>query len=94
MFLFQNNLNKIKFFKKTFLLVNTSMELIPRMPFIWFYNANVKFAKKFERIICIIYINIELLVITNQVKSINKKKFAKVILNKNFKIFIMDIATL
>ena len=37
---------------------------------------------------------IKAVLITNQIKIINRKKFAKIVLNKSFKIFIVHFAFL
>lgn len=39
-FLLQNNLVKVRFLGETFLLADTKMELVLRMPFLFVSNAN------------------------------------------------------
>lgn len=45
-FLLKDNLGKIQFFKETFLLTDTSMEVILEMLFLSFSNTDITFAKK------------------------------------------------
>ena len=42
----QNKLEKVWFFEETFLLADTSMEVILGMPFFTLLNANVQFVEK------------------------------------------------
>ena len=42
-FLFQDSLERVRFFEKTFLLVDTSMEVVLRMLFLAFSNAEFQF---------------------------------------------------
>ncbi len=44
-FLLQNNLRRVQFFEETFLLTNTSIEMILGILFLSLSNANVKFVK-------------------------------------------------
>lgn len=44
-FLRQNSLGKIWFFEETFLLANTSMEVILEIPFLSFSNIDIEFAE-------------------------------------------------
>lgn len=45
-FLIQKNLEKVWFFEETFLLTDTSMEVILEMHFSSFSNVNIKFAEQ------------------------------------------------
>lgn len=45
-FLVYNKLDKIQFFKKTFLLVNTSMKVVLIIFFLSFNNADIEFTKQ------------------------------------------------
>ena len=42
----QNRLGKIQFFERTFLLADTSMEVILGMLFLTFSNVDIQFAEK------------------------------------------------
>ena len=44
-FLVQDSLKKVWFFEETFLLADTSMKLVLKMPFLFFSNTDVKFAE-------------------------------------------------
>ena len=42
-FLLQDSLEKVQFFEETFLLADTSVEVVLKMPFIFFSNADFQF---------------------------------------------------
>lgn len=44
-FLLQNSLERVRFFEKTFLLVDINIEMILRIPFVSFDNADIKFGE-------------------------------------------------
>ncbi len=44
-FSLQNNQKKVRFFEKTFLLANTSIEVVLGMLFLSFSNTDIKFAE-------------------------------------------------
>lgn len=79
-FLIQNKFEKAKFFKKTFLLANTSIKIVLKIYFSFFSNINIKFAKVKE-LIQKSYTIAKILLTINQVKLINNKKFAKAALD-------------
>lgn len=93
-FLLQDSLKKVRFFKKTFLLADTNMEVILRMIFLSMSNVDVEFAMKSEKLTWRSYIAIKILSTTNRVKLINKSIFAKAALDENSEIFIVQITTL
>lgn len=88
----QNRLKKVWFFEKTFLLADTSMGLVLEMLFLTFSDADLWFAKK--ELIWISYTIAEALPTTNKVKLIDKKEFAKVILDRNSETFMVNIASI
>lgn len=45
-FLLWDKLGKIRFFRETFLLANTSMEVILEMPFLTLSSADIRFAER------------------------------------------------
>ena len=45
-FQIEDKFGRAWFFQKSFLLGNTSMEMVLEMPFLIFSNANIQFAKK------------------------------------------------
>lgn len=44
-FSIQDNLKRVQFFEKTFLLADSSMEMALEMPFLSFSNANIEFTE-------------------------------------------------
>lgn len=44
-FLLQDSLEKVLFFEENFLLVNTSIEVVLKMPFLFLSNIEVEFAE-------------------------------------------------
>ncbi len=44
-FLFQDSLRRVQFFDKTFLLADTSIEVVIEMPFLSFNNADIEFTE-------------------------------------------------
>lgn len=91
-FLIQDKLGKIRFFEETFLLADTSMEMVLGMLFLTFSNKNIQF--KAGSLTWRSYTIFEALHIARQVKLIDKYEFAKVVLDKNFKTFVIYIAIL
>lgn len=75
------------------MLANTSIKVVFDMPFLFLNNADIEFAK-LEKPIQRSYDIAEPLLITNQIKLISKKEFAKVAPNENFKTYVMHITAL
>lgn len=63
------------------------------MSFLFLSNINIKFAK-LEKLIWKSYTTVKTLLITNQVELTDIKKFAKTVLDKNFKTFVLYITAL
>lgn len=84
-FFLQNSLKKVQFFKKTFLLADISMEVVLRISFFFFNNGN--FQLNIRELNWSSYIIAEVLSTTTKVELINKKKFAKAILDRKFRSF-------
>ncbi len=74
------------------MLADTSIEMVLKMPFLSLSNANVKFAE-LEKLTYRSYITTKALANISWVKLIDKKEFAKAILDENFETFVMHIAT-
>lgn len=91
-FSLQNSLRKIRFFKKTFLLANTNMEMVLRILFLAPSNINCQFIT--EELTCKSYIIVEILPSTSRVELINKREFAKAALNKSSETFVIYISVL
>lgn len=62
------------------------------MLFLTFSKTNIQFAEK--KFICRFYTIVKALLIIKQIDLINKKKFAKLALDKNFETFIVHVAVL
>ncbi len=92
-FSLQDNLRRVWFFEKTFLLANISMEVVLEMPFLFFSNIDVEFAE-LKKLIWRSYMAAEALPTTNRVELISKKKFAKTVLDENFETFVVHVAVL
>lgn len=67
--------------------------MVLRIFFLFISNTIIKFAE-LRKFIERFYDTIEVLSTTNKIELIDKRKFAKVILNNNFKIFVIYVATL
>lgn len=80
-------------FKKTFLLANTSIEIVLEISFLSLNNINIKFAE-LKKLTWRSYTTIEALPTAYQIELIKKRKLAKLALDKNFKTFTMYIAAL
>ncbi len=92
-FSLQNSLGKVWFCEETFLLADTSMEVVLRMLFLSLSNANVKFAE-LEKFTWRSYILAGALPITSWVELINKREFAKTVLDKNSETFVIYVSAL
>lgn len=71
----EERLGKTRFIQKTFLIVNTTLEVIFKILFLIFSNINIQFTQ--EELIQRSYTTKKALPTTNQVEFINKKEFAK-----------------
>lgn len=75
------------------MLADTSMKVILVISFLYFSNIDMKFAK-LRKLTWWSYNTIEVLFTTYIVKLINTREFAKVVLNKNSKTYILYITAL
>ncbi len=91
-FSLQDKLGKVQFFEGTFLLVDTSIKVVPGMPFLTFSNVDIWFAEK--ELIWRSYTTAEALATTRWVNLIDKKEFAKAALDENSETFVVHVATL
>ncbi len=91
-FSLQDSLGRVWFFEKTFLLADTSMEVVLGMLFLALSNADFQFGV--EKLIWRSYTIAEALPTTSQVKLIDKREFANVALDKNSETFIMHVTAL
>ena len=91
-FLILDKQNRIWFFQKTFLLTNTTIEVVPRILFLTFSNANIQFAEK--KPTWRFYTTKKALSSTQKIELINKEKLAKAALNENIEVFMVYISFL
>ncbi len=92
-FLLQDSLRRVQFFEKTFLLADTSIEVVLEMSFLSLGNIDIKFAE-LEKLTWRSYTIAEALPTTSWVKLIDKSEFAKAARDKNSKNFVMYISVL
>ena len=92
-FLLQDSQGKVRFFNENFLLANTNMKVVLKMPFLSFSNANVELAE-LGKFTWRLYTVTEALPTTSWIKLIGKRKFAKAALDENSKTFIVHVSAL
>ena len=83
--------SKIRFFVETFLRADTNIEVVSKMLFLTLNNVNIQFNT--ESLTWKSYTIAKALFTAKQVELINKYKFAKAVLDKNSKTFVMCIVT-
>ncbi len=91
-FSLQDSLRRVRFFEETFLLVNTSMEVVLGMPFLALSNTDFQFGAK--KLTWRSYTIAEALSTTSRGKLIDKREFAKAALDENLETFIMHVSAL
>ena len=72
-------------------MADISAEVVPGMPFLTFTNADVQFVEK--ELIWKSYTTAEALLTTKQVELINKKEFAKPVLDEKSETFVIHVAS-
>lgn len=87
----KDKLGKARFFQKIFLLIDVSIEVILRMLFLILNNANIQFAKK--KLTWKFYTIVKVLSTIKKIRIMNKKKFAKMALDKNIKGFVVYLTS-
>lgn len=92
-FSLRDNLERIRFFEETFLLADTSIEIVLRISFLFLSNVDIKF-EKLGNLIWRSYNNIEALATISWVKLIDKGEFAKTAVDENTKNFVIHIIAL
>ena len=83
----QDKLGKVRLFEETFLLADTSMEVVLGMPFLTLPDADIRL--EWRR-----YTTAEALPTTQRVELIDKKEFAVAALNENDETFVVHVVTL
>ncbi len=91
-FSLQDSLGRVRFFKETFLLADTSMEVVLGMLFLALSNANFQFGA--EKLTWRTYTVAEALPTTSRVKLIDIREFARAALVENSKTFVVHISAL
>ena len=87
----EDKLGRARFFQETFLLADIYAEVVLGMPFLTLSNVNVQFVEK--KLTWRFYTTAKALPTSKWVELIDKKEFAKVALDENFKIFVVHIAS-
>ena len=91
-FSIQDKLGRARFFEETFLLADTSMEVVLGMPFLALSNADIQFDT--ESFTWRSYSTAEALPTTRRVELIDKHEFAKAALDENSETFVVHVAAL
>ena len=90
--LVKNKLGRVRFFQKTFLLANISLEVVLEMAFLTFNKADIWFIE--QELVWRTYMAVKALLTTRRVEIIDKKEFAVAALNIDNKTFVVLIAAL
>lgn len=89
----QDSQKSVRFFEKTFLLTDINIKVVLGIRFLVLSNTNIEFTK-LEKLMWRSYIIVEALFTTSRVKLIDKKEFAKEVLDKNSETFVIYISAL
>ena len=84
--------SRTRFFQKTLLLADTTIEMVLGMPFLTLSNANIQFAEK--ELTWRSYTAEETLPTMQKIQPINKKEFAKAALDENIEAFVVHVSSL
>ena len=88
----KDKLGQTCFFQKTFLLANVGVKVVLRMLFLTRSNLNIQFDKK--KLTWRSYTTAKTFSTTKWAELINKKEFAKAVLDENSKTFVLHVAAL
>ena len=91
-FSIQDELGKIRFFEETFLLADTSIDIVLGMSFLSLSNANIQFDT--GNFTWRTYSTAETLPTIKKVELIDKHKFTRAALDKNSETFVVHVAVL
>ena len=91
-FLLQDKLGRVWFFEETFLLADTSMEVVLGMPFLSLSNVDIRFVER--EITWRRYTTAKALLTTQRMKLINKKEFAAAALDADSETFVVHVTAL
>ncbi len=92
-FLLKDSLKRVCFFEETFLLADTSMEVVLGMPFLSLSNADVEFAE-LGKLTWRLYMAAEALPTPSRVEFIDKREFAKAASDENSETFVIHMSAL
>ena len=84
--------NRVRFFEKAFLVANVSQEVVFEMPFLILSGADVDFLGR--KLQYRAYITKEALPTTIRVKLVGKKEFAATVLDPEYEIYVVHVASL
>lgn len=90
-FLVEDKRGRTRFFEKTFLLADISMEVILGMPFFSFSHVDIDFKTATEELTWRTYTTTEAIPTARQVELIDKYEFVKVALDENLETFVVYI---
>ena len=88
----EDKLGRAQFFQETFFVANTILKIILKMLFFTLNNANIQFVEK--KLIWRFYTTAKALLTTKWVKLIDKKEFAKTMLDKDSKTLVIYVVAL
>ena len=91
-FLLQNKLGKVRFFQETFLVADIRIEVVLRILFLTFSNADIRFTER--ELVRRTYSTAEALLITRKIEITGKKEFAAAALNEEDKTFVVHMEAL
>ena len=91
-FQIKDKLARAQFFQESFLLAETSMEVVLEMLFLAFNKVKIQFAEK--QLIWRSHTTSKALPTTQRVELIHKEKFAKAALDEESETFVVHIAAL
>ena len=87
-----NQANKVRFFEKTFLVANVSLDVVFKMSFLILNDADVDFLKK--KLWWSTYTIEEVFLTTTRVKLVGKIEFAAATLDSGLETFVIYVASL
>ncbi len=88
-FSLQDSLRRVRFLQETFLLADTSMEVVLGMPFLAFNNADFQLGAK--KLTWRTYTTAEALPTTSRVELIDKREFARAALDEKSETFVVYV---
>ena len=87
----EDKLGRARFFQETFLIADIIAEIVLGMPFLTLSNANIQFVKR--ELTWKSYTAAKAISTIKWVKLINKKEFAKAVLDENLETFVVHVVS-